>query len=313
MPSNNIIPPLKVTPEIKRVMDTSEGVRRQFTPSPSELEGPGFSDPLGENRNSPVPFVIRNYPDRCVLILTEECPVFCRFCNRRRFYNSKEKLDKKGFEKALTFIRKEGIYEVILSGGEPFLRTDDDIFYFASKLRESGVRVIRISTRAPFTMPERFKKNTLLKALRELSPIWIAIHVNHPDELTEGFKEAVDRLRWSGVSFLSQTVLLKGVNDDPSILEKLFRDLVEMGVKPYYLYQCDEVKGAHHFKVPLPEALRILDNLRGRVSGLCIPQFVVDGREGHGKVPLLPNYVIKKGKAAWVLKGFRGESFIYEF
>ncbi len=311
-PSKGKLLPKKVTSVVERIAKISPAVRAQFEPDERELSGPGYHDPLGEQNNSPLPRLIRSYRDRCVVIVTEYCPVFCRFCNRRRFYGSKESIKREEFLKILDYLKKESIYEVIISGGEPFTVDTETLGSLIEGIKRAGVRVVRISTRALFTIPERINEE-VADMLSEFSPVWLVLHINHPDEITPEFESALRVIRRSGSPLLSQTVLLRGINDKSDVLEKLFRKLVEMGIKPYYLYQCDEVKGASHFKVPLPEALKIMEKLRKNASGLCIPYFVVDGRGGAGKVPLVPEAIIEKEKNHWKLKSPKGIEFIYEF
>ncbi len=304
--------PKKTTPAVEEIIRYSEAVRRQFIPDEREKIDMGFDDPLSEEGSTPFPFLIKRYPDRAVLIVTERCPVFCRFCNRRRFFGSSREIGDGDFIPILNFIKENPLYEIIISGGEPFLLDNGRIKRFVEMLRKVGIKVIRVSTRAPFTIPDRFDTPTF-KLLEDLSPIWIALHINHPDEITQNLAKIVENMRRSGVSLVSQTVLLKSVNDEAYILEELFRELVSLGVKPYYLYQCDEVKGASHFRVPLDRAIELMKELRGRISGLCYPYFVVDGRGGKGKVPLVPNYVIEKNRGRWKLRNYKGEEFIYEW
>lgn len=269
-------------------------LRRQAIPSVEELADKGKIDPLNEKEISVTPSFIKRYPNRGVFLATSQCAMYCRFCNRRRFVG--KRWDPKLFwEETFEYLEKDSkINEVIVSGGDPFMLLPDELDYLLSRLRSiRRIKVIRISTRIPVVYPEGLKLGHLT-ALGKNSPIWIIIHINHPKEVSPEFIEAVKKLRKMENIIISQTVLLRQVNDCPYILLKLFEKLVHCGIKPYYLFQLDEVRGAMHFKVRLEKGMEIMKILRRNASGLAVPKYVLDIPGGFGKVPV--DYVYVKGK-----------------
>ncbi len=273
---------------------------RQAVPALDELDGSGDVDPLNEGESLLTPAFIKRYPGRGVFLVSAECAMYCRFCNRRRMVG-------KGWEPALfreeTLRYLEGdkeIKEVILSGGDPFMLPADELAYIFMRLRRMGKTVLRISTRIPVVYPEKLTK-AYYEAVEEAAPLWIIIHINHPGEISPWFVETVKALRRAGATVVSQTVLLRNVNDCPHVLGRLFEDLVALGVKPYYLFQLDEVKGAGHFKVRLERGIEIMKALRRNVSGLAVPHYALDISGGLGKVPVDHQYIGEKnGKAVSV-------------
>jgi lysine 2,3-aminomutase len=265
-------------------------IRLQAIPSVKELDGRGVTDPLGENAISITPSFFKRYPGRGVFLVTAECAVFCRFCNRRRLVG-------RGFtpeasrEETLDYLEHcEEIGEVILSGGDPLMADPSELEYILGRLRSIGhLRVIRVSSRMPVVFPDYLYRHS--KAIRKHGPLWFVVHINHPREVTPEFAGAIHELHRAGAWIVSQTVLLRRVNDCPHILARLFEGLVELGVKPYYLFQLDDVVGATHFKVRLETGLAIVRALRGLVSGLCMPQYALDITDGLGKIPLENGYI----------------------
>jgi lysine 2,3-aminomutase len=289
--------PAAITPEMAALIEgdpARDPIGMQFLPDPSELEiAPGESDdPIGDRRLSPVKGIVHRYPDRVLLKPTLLCPVYCRFCFRREDVGPKGgTLTASELETALAYIRERPqIWETILTGGDPFLLSPRRIGAIVRALDAiAHLAVIRIHTRVPVVAPGRVGA-ALVAALEAGKAVYVVIHANHPRELTDGARAACARLVRAGIPVLSQTVLLKGVNDDRATLEALFRGLVAMRVKPYYLHQMDHAPGTTRFRTGLADGQALMRALRGRVSGLCQPTFVLDLPDGYGKVPVGPCY-----------------------
>ena len=253
------------------------------------------ADPLNETGLSPVPGLIHRYPDRVVLLVSNVCAVYCRFCMRKRRVGCcfSDSLSPDSFSEAIRYISDNpSIRDVILSGGEPLLLEDDQLESILSSLRAiPHVEIIRIGTRVPVTLPERITP-ALAGMLRRYHPVYINTHFNHPKEINSASRAASAKLSDAGIPLGNQTVLLKGVNDDPTVMSELMRGLLSMRIKPYYLHQMDLVKGTSHFRTSVRSGLKIMESLRGHVSGLAVPYYVIDLPEGKGKVPLLPGQEI---------------------
>ena len=276
-------------------------VRRQAVPSLEELEDKGGIDPLDENHIALTPSFLKRYPGRGVFLASSQCAMYCRFCNRRRMVG-KAWDPKQSWEDSFRHMEKAtDLKEVIISGGDPLMIPIDDFSYMVNRLKKIGrIKTIRISTRLPVVHPEGLREGHFA-ALSQISPVWLVVHINHPRELSPEFVDAVRRFRSAGANILSQTVLLRGVNDCPRILLKLFESLITLGVKPYYLFQLDEVRGAMHFKVRLREGIRIMRYLRRHGSGLAVPQYALDITGGLGKVPIDYKYLRKrKGRTVYL-------------
>src|ERR1700720_3775885 len=270
--------------------DPADPIAAQFVPTAAELtEAPEErADPIGDERWSPVPGIVHRYPDRVLLKPTLLCPVYCRFCFRREVVGKKgAMLDRAALERAFDYIRQRPqIWEVIVTGGDPLLlapRRIADIVGTLDQVPHLGA--IRFHTRIPVVEPGRVN-SALVEALAAEKAVYVVIHANHPRELTPHAREAVLRLSRAGIPLLSQTVLLRGVNDDTAVLEALFRALVAMRVKPYYLHHADLARGTGHFRTGIATGQRLMRSLRGRVSGLCQPTYVLDIPGGYGKVPI---------------------------
>ena len=266
-------------------------IKGQAIPSAKEASGAGEDDPLNEARLSVTPVLVKRHPDRCVFLVSSECAMYCRFCNRRRFAG---KAISPGpyIEESLAYIENDrDIREVILSGGDPLMLDAGELASILMRLRAMKKRLtIRLSTRLPVVYPEGLTAGHL-KAVRDAAPVWVIIHINHPKEITGQFLEKVEALRQCGAALISQTVLLRNINDCPHILLDLFESLVEAGVKPYYLFQLDDVRGASHFKVKLSRGREIMAFLRLHASGLAIPRYALDIPGGLGKIPVDPEHV----------------------
>jgi lysine 2,3-aminomutase len=297
-------------------LDPADPIAAQFMPTAAELtEAPEErGDPIGDARWSPVPGIVHRYPDRVLLKPTLLCPVYCRFCFRREVVGKKgAMLDQASLEGAFDYIRQRPqIWEVIVTGGDPFLlapRRVGEIVRSLDQMPQLGV--IRFHTRVPVVDPHRITF-TLVEALAAEKAVYVVIHANHPRELTTQVKEAVLKLSRAGIPLLSQTVLLRGVNDDAAILEALFRRLVAMRVKPYYLHHADLARGTSHFRTGIEAGQRLVRLLRGRVSGLCQPTYVLDIPSGYGKVPIGPCAAGRVGSSGeWIIEDGAGMRHSY--
>ena len=274
--------------------DPADPIAAQFVPHTDELTvSPEESrDPIGDERWSPAPGIVHRYPDRVLLKPILVCPVYCRFCFRREQVGHENALlSPEALAAALDYIRAHPeIWEVIVTGGDPFLLSPRRLGAIVQALEAiPHVAVIRIHTRVPIADPRRVRP-ALVTALAAEKAVYVVVHANHPRELTDTVRGAIGRLTRAGIPVLSQSVLLRGVNDDPAVLEALFRGLVAMRVKPYYLHHPDLARGTAHFRLGIEEGQRLIGALRGRVSGLCQPTYVLDIPGGHGKVPIGPNY-----------------------
>ena len=284
----------------------------QAIPSIRETDESGDDDPLHETGFSVTPILIRRHPDRCVFLVSSECAMYCRFCNRRRFAGSA--IDPGPYlEESFAYIENDPhLREVILSGGDPFMLEPDRLQSILTRLRSMKKKlIIRLSTRLPVVYPEGLTAGHL-KAIARVSPVWVVIHINHPREITKQFLKSIRNLRKSGAILISQTVLLRNINDCPHVLLSLFESLVETGIKPYYLFQLDDVKGTSHFKVKLSRGREIMAFLNAHASGLAIPRYALDIPGGLGKIPVDSDHVQSPGKTTMVrLAGPFGKTGYY--
>jgi lysine 2,3-aminomutase len=303
---------ISVTPYLlDRIGAGSEALARQYLPDEREAEArpEELADPIGDAARSPVKGIVHRYPDRVLLKLLHACPVYCRFCFRREMVGpGGEALDGAELEAALDYVRsRPEIWEVVLTGGDPLALSPRRIGAVVSALDGiDHLGVVRVHSRVPVADPARVT-DELVAALRARDKaVWLAVHVNHPDELGEEARAALARLVGAGIPLLSQTVLLRGVNDDPATLEALFRALARNRVKPYYLHHPDLAPGTGHFRLGIEEGRRLVSSLRGRISGLCQPTYVLDLPGGHGKVPASSPGLVPDGDGAWVAEDWRG-------
>lgn len=294
------------------IKNQDDPIFKQSVPDEKELQDlTGIPDPLSEEEQSPVPCLVHRYPDRVLLMVTNLCAVYCRFCTRKRLVGRKA-IRKEDVKKAIKYIEENPkIREVIISGGDPLTLSDDNLDEILKELRKiQSVEVIRIGTRMPCTLPSRVTPN-LCKILKKYHPIYINTHFNHPDELTEEAGRALEMLSDSGIPLGNQSVLLKGVNDDHRVLQELFKKLLKYRTKPYYLYQADLVEGTHHFRTPLGKGIEIMQRIQGTLSGMCIPKFMLDSPGGGGKIPLTPKYLQKVLPDGILLKNYQGKTIFY--
>lgn len=305
--------PLAITPyyaSLIRRADRTDPIFLMSVPQPQELyDSPYVSDdPLEENEDMAAPGLVHRYPDRALFVVTTTCAMYCRHCTRKRAVGAIEhSINESRLNSVIAYLAAHPeIKDVIVSGGDPLTLSTPQLETILRALRSvPSIEIIRIGTRVPVTLPMRVTSE-LVQTLRKYQPIWINAHFNHPSEITPESTAACERLADAGFPLGNQSVLLKGVNDSPQTIEALCRALVKMRVRPYYLYQCDLVRGVEHFRTPLSRGLEIMEYLRGRLSGLAIPLFIVDTPHGGGKIPLLPNYIVSMSPTHTVLRNYEG-------
>jgi len=309
---------LAVTPYFVSLMDPNNPncpIRRQAIPRIEEchLSKNEMVDPLGEDKNSPVSGLVHRYPDRVLLLVTDQCATYCRYCTRRRLVGSNERPITQGnFEEVLKYLRThKKVRDVLLSGGDPLLLENERLEEILSRLRMiPHIELLRIGTRVPVTLPQRITTG-LIRMLKKYHPLMISIHFTHPKEITEAVRRACNELADGGIPLGSQTVLLKGINDKPYVMKKLVQELLKIRVRPYYIYQCDLATGTEHFRTSVATGIQIIEKLRGHTTGYAIPTYVIDAPGGGGKIPVEPEYVVSKGKGKIVLRNYEGKVFEY--
>ncbi len=310
--------PIGVTPYYASLADPRDPacpIRKQCVPDAREAEEvPGdLEDPLGEVAHEVAPHLVQRYPDRVLLLATDRCAVYCRFCTRSRIVgDGGGAVSMAALEPALAYVRTNPeIRDVIVSGGDPMAMATDRLVRLVAAVRSiAHVETIRLATRVPVTLPMRVTAE-LVRALRPYHPLWVMTHFNHPKELTKASLAACARLADAGFPVMNQTVLLAGVNDSAATLEALFRGLVRARVRPYYLLQADPVRGTGHLRTPLARGVEIMASLQGRLTGIALPKLICDTPGGRGKVPLLPDYVHARAPGKTTLRTFRGELVDY--
>ena len=309
-----------VTPHFFNLIDfdnPDDPLRRQVVPVEKEthIASGEQSDPVGEEKNSPVPGLVHRYPDRVLLLATDRCASYCRFCTRSRLVSGAS-----GYcfhpqiDDAIKYISEhESVRDVLISGGDPLLLSNEKIDVLLSRLRAiPHVEFIRIGTRVPVFLPQRITPE-LCKIFEKHGAVWMSIHVNHPNEISRETASALEKLAFSGIVLGSQSVLLQGINDNAETMRSLVHRLLQVRVRPYYLYACDPICGSSHWRVPVKKGIEIIRSLRGWTSGYAVPQFVIDAPGGGGKIPINPNYIEEftpDGKVT--LRNFCGKTFFYE-
>jgi lysine 2,3-aminomutase len=310
--------PLRITPYYLSLVDRRDPacpIRLQCVPRAEEArEVPGdMVDPLGETAHEVAPHLVQRYPDRVLLLATDRCGVYCRFCTRSRMVGDgggAVSLDRLGPAFAYLEAHPE-VRDVIVSGGDPLTLSTDRLAALVARVRAvPSVETIRLATRVPVTLPSRITAE-LTRALRPYHPLWVMTHFNHPRELTPAAARACARLADAGFPVMNQTVLLRGVNDDAAVLEQLFRGLVRWRVRPYYLLQMDPVRGTGHLRTPLSTGVALMERLQGCLTGIALPKLIVDTPGGMGKVPVGPDYVVERSPGRTVLRTYRGVSVEY--
>ncbi len=305
---------MRITPHfLKLIKDKDDPIGRQVIPSIEEMNDHGnVLDPLKEEEDSPVPNLVHRYPDRVLFMVTNQCPIYCRFCTRKRILGEPGFISKETIQRGVDYIASHSeVRDVILSGGDPLLLPDHLLESILKPLRAiPHLDIIRIGTRVPGALPSRITKK-LCSMLKKYHPFYINAHFNHPDELTPEVMKACGRLADAGIPLGSQTVLLKGINDDPEIMKRLMQKLLKCRVKPYYLYQADLVRGTEHFRTSVDKGLEIIRALQGFTSGMAVPHFVIDAPGGGGKIPLLPETVIAYGEKEVIVKNYENKIYRY--
>ena len=310
--------PVSITPYYMSLIsrdDQSQPLRRTVIPTSAEfLRGPGEADdPLGEDGDSPVPGLVHRYPDRALLLVTDFCSSYCRYCTRSRMVGHGSIAPAEArLELAFDYIRSTPtIRDVLISGGDPLALSDERLDWILSQLQGiPHVEFLRLGTKMPAVLPQRITPE-LCRMLRKHHPLWMSLHFLHPDECTPESFQACTRLADAGVPLGSQTVLLAGVNDDVETMKRLVHRLLMMRVRPYYLYQCDPISGSSHFRTPVSKGLEIIEGLRGHTTGYAVPNYVIDAPGGGGKIPLQPNYVVGREGDDLLLRNYRGDMYRY--
>lgn len=310
--------PAAVTPYFASLMDADDPncpIRRQVVPTLREaaLSTADMVDSLGEDAHSPVPGLVHRYPDRVLMLVSTQCASICRFCTRNRIVGDAHvQIGGEARDRQLAYIAATPqVRDVLLSGGDPLVMASTHLESILDRLREiPHVEVLRIGTRAPIFLPQRITDD-LIAVLRRHHPLWMNIHINHPREITLEAEAALARLADAGIPLGSQTVLLAGINDCPNLMRSLMQKLVRNRVRPYYVYQCDLVQGAAHFRTPVAKGVEIIEALRGHTSGFAVPTFVIDAPAGGGKVPVMPQYLLTTSDRQVVVRNYEGHISAY--
>lgn len=304
---------MAITPYYLSLIDSknpNDPVRMQAIPKimESHISQEDMPDPLHEDADAPVPGMTHRYPDRVLLLLTDQCAMYCRHCTRRRKAGETDSpMPKDNVEKAIDYIRQhKEIRDVILSGGDPLTLGDERLDEVLGKLNKiKHIDIVRIGTRIPVVLPQRLT-DSLIKVLTKYKFVWLNTHFNHPQELTKEACSALAKLAEAGIVLGNQSVLLKGINDQVDVMKQLVHKLVKNRVRPYYIYQCDLSEGIAHFRTPVSKGIEIMESLRGHTSGLCIPTYVVDAPGGGGKIPVMPNYIVSQMPGRIILRNYEG-------
>ena len=310
--------PFGVTPYYMSLLganDAQQPLRRTVIPTTDEfLRTAGEADdPLGEDGHSPVPGLVHRYPDRVLLLPLDFCSTYCRYCTRSRVVGHGEILpNERRLEAIFHYLENATqVRDVLISGGDPLALSDDKLDWILSRLRSiPHIEFVRIGTKMPAVLPQRITGD-LVRVLRKYHPLWMSVHFLHPEECTVESKQACERLADAGIPLGSQTVLLRGVNDDVETMKDLVHRLLKMRVRPYYLYQCDPISGSAHFRTPVSKGLEIIQGLRGHTTGYAVPTYVIDAPGGGGKVPLQPEYVVGRDGDWLILRNFEGQEYRY--
>jgi len=307
-----------ITPFYAAAMDPenpSDPLRRTVMPHMKEfqLSNDELRDPCGEETDEVVPGLVHRYPDRVLFLPLNQCPVYCRYCTRKRWVGETEPIiNREQLDRVVHYLESHPeVRDVLVSGGDPLVMSEGRLEMLLGRLRAiPSIEIIRIGTKVPPTLPMRITRE-LTDTLRKFHPLWINVHMTHPAELTPSVVEALGRLVDAGIPLGSQTVLLKGVNDSVEVMKSLMHGLVKARVRPYYIYQCDPVTGASHFRTEVARGVEIIEHLRGHTTGFAVPQFVIDGPGGGGKIPVNPEYVVAREEGKIVLRNYEGKLYEY--
>ena len=309
---------MSIPPYFASLMDSKNPncpIRLQSVPQSFELETSPeeMRDPCGEDKNSPVHGLVHRYPDRVLFLVNEMCAMYCRYCTRSRMVGDGHRtLSMATYEAAFDYLRaNKKVRDVLISGGDPLTMGDNVLEYIIKTVKSiPHIEFVRIGTRIPVTLPQRVTED-LVKMLKKYSPIWMSIHFNHSREITARVKHACNLLADSGIPLGSQTVLLRGINDNPVVMKKLMHELLKIRVRPYYIYQCDPIIGSKHFRTPVSVGINIIEHLRGHTTGYAVPSLVIDAPGGGGKIPIGPSYIISQGNGKTVLRNYAGNQYTY--
>ncbi len=296
--------------------DLEDPIRKQVVPTARELIPftAMMEDSLAEDRHSPVPGLVHRYPDRVLMLVTTQCATYCRYCTRSRIVGDPSAtFSRAEFEAQIEYLKRTPqVRDVLLSGGDPLVLAPKILEEILSRLREiPHIEILRIGSRVPVFLPMRVT-DELTSMLQKYHPLWLNIHVNHPNEISAELEQACDRLTRAGIPLGNQSVLLAGVNDNVHIQRELVHKLVRIRVRPYYLYQCDLVEGAGHFRTPVSKGIEIMEGLRGHTSGYAVHQYIIDAPGGGGKIPVAPQYLISQSDHKIILRNYEGYVTTYE-
>ena len=296
--------------------DPNDPVRKQIVPTAAELVPftAMMEDSLAEDRHSPVPGLVHRYPDRVLMLVTTQCASYCRYCTRSRIVGDPTAtFSRSEFDLQIEYLKRTPqVRDVLLSGGDPLVLNPKILEEILTRLREiPHIEIVRIGSRVPVFMPMRVT-DELCDMLQRFHPLWLNIHVNHPNEISAELAEAADKLTRAGIPLGNQAVLLAGINDNVHIQRELVQKLVRIRVRPYYLYQCDLVEGAGHFRTPVAKGVEIMEGLRGHTTGFAVPQYIIDAPGGGGKIPVSPNYLLSMSDHKIILRNFEGYITTYE-
>ncbi|MBZ0221138.1 MAG: KamA family radical SAM protein [Candidatus Methylomirabilis sp.] len=309
---------MAITPYFLTLIDRQDPkcpIRKQAIPRLEEFSVSSCEmvDPCGEDSHTPVPGLVHRYPDRALLIVTDSCAMYCRYCTRKRMVGEEHPpMPVERFDDAIKYIKsKKSIRDILISGGDPLMMKTEVLEDYIKRLRAiPHLEVIRIGTRVPVTLPMRVT-GELVAMLRKYHPLYISIHFSHPKEISPEVEKACSMLADAGIPLGSQTVLLKGVNDRPAVMKKLMQELLKIRVRPYYIYQCDMAVGTGHFRTPVSVGINIMEELRGHTTGYAVPTFVVDAPGGGGKIPVAPTYLISQAKGKLTLRNYENKIYTY--
>jgi len=304
---------VSITPYYLSLIDDTnpyDPVRLQAIPriAETDIAKEDMSDPLDEDKDSPTPGLTHRYPDRVLLLVTDQCSMYCRHCTRRRVAGETDApMPQENIDKAIEYIKKTpGIRDVVISGGDPLTLSCQQLDEILAKIYAiDHVEIIRIGSRIPVVLPQRITEN-LINTLKKYPPIWFNTHFNHPNEMTPEARTAVAKLVDNGIVLNNQSVLLRNVNDHIDVMKNLVHTLVKNRIRPYYIYQCDLSNGIEHFRTPVSKGIEIMESLRGHTSGLCQPTYVIDAPGGGGKIPVMPQYLISSAPQKVILRNYEG-------
>lgn len=294
------------------IQEPGDPIWLQVIPDERELEFDGYEDPLNEEGDSPVVNLTKRYPDRTLFYVTSQCPIFCRFCTRKRKVGDAGSVSVETIKAGIEQIRKDKtIRDIVISGGDPLMMQDEQLEWVLKELRAiPHVEILRIGSRVPVVLPQRITPK-LCEMLKKYHPLYMNVHFNHPREITPESSRACNLLADAGIPLGNQSVLLKGVNDDPSVMKELVQGLLKIRVRPYYIYQADLTNGTGYFRTSIQKGLEIIQSLRGHTSGLAVPHYVIDAPGGGGKIPIFPQTIVSMDGEKIVLRNYEGKLFEY--